>query len=154
MKINNLRFLGTGLFLFILLFTSQSCKQVAKYGVKKIAKKVIGKTARVAGTAALILSVEEVIAQDLLDEFDNKPPNQQPVNISIYNRNSTYVTVFVTKDGKYWQEQSIQPNQYLNYKSSRKGLVGVKSGEKMFLLRESKKFELRGSGSTHTIQEM
>ena len=142
-------FKGINLFLLLILLNSlslTSCRQAVKQGIKKGGKYL--------AAAVLMVAVEEVLAGDMLDMFDEAPNGQEPIQVTINNQFDRQVIVGLSKDGKYWEERVIAPNQDITYTSSDKGLIGVKSGDKFFMLKEGQNFKVVQKGGKFVLEEL
>ena len=106
-----------------------------------VARPVIKQTGKFLLATLFLAAAEELLAEDLNKLFDEAPEEKEPINITIVNDNDQSIALDLTNDGAFWKKDTLLPKGKTTFKSTKKGLVGVKTDDVYFALREGKYYK-------------
>jgi len=113
-----------------LTFSSFSCKKVGKTTARTTTKSIVKKFAKLALGTAFLISVEELLASEMLDKFDEVTASPSKAGTSIiHNTHINELTIEVSNNGKYWSKQRVSPNEPMYYSTTGKGIASIHSGD-------------------------
>jgi hypothetical protein len=116
--------------LSVLVMSTFSCRKAGRGVAKVTSKAIVKKFAKLALGTAFLISVDELIASEMLDKFDEVTANPSKTGTSIiHNTHINELTIEVSKDGRYWSKQRISPDEPVHYATTGKGIASIHSGD-------------------------
>lgn len=147
--------LGSLLFFALLLaFNCFSCRKVGSVARKAWSKQTIRKVGSYAGGAILLISLDELIANDMLNIFENGSGNPGG-EVIIKNLDSHNINFQMSIDGLQWHDKLILANNELRMAAGVKGIISIRSDEDgYFMLAPDKEYGITQENNKIKIEEI
>ncbi len=148
----------SGFFGMILIFSflsTTSCRNVIKSGSKQVTKSLVKKAAKYFLGAAFLISVEELVASDMLDLFETEPANKESGTATIYNTYTENITIQITNNGFQWQEKALNSKESIKFHSNDQGLIFISSEQGgYYMLQPNKEYAVTRNGGKTIVKEI
>lgn len=131
-----------------------SCKKAGRVGARVATKKVVQKVMKFALGAALLVSVEEVMAGEMLDMFDEAISDKDPTPIQIHNNHIENLTIEISNNGSFFEKKTINVEDSISFPSTEKGIVTISSGSGYYILEGGKEYAVKSEGDKIIVEEV